>query len=244
MRRTMTVGLVVCLLAVSFAGLIVSADQSNAEDVSLGTISAGRGFVDGPTITPGTTVSWEHSGPSSYYRPSLTVTVYSEDDAVVDTSLYTLTATKMDSGRTLAIKFTPGENLPGGTYRVESSTTNTRSPYDTLQCGIYITLDKPLAELVINPIETQYLVVNSAQSFSVSCTPATDVTLTASNVPEGLTVMINGSTITCYATESTTYTFTLTASASGCTDATTTVTVVAVPILSFSNTPSAGSIAA
>ena len=97
--------------------------------------------------------------------------------------------------------------------------------------------------LTIGSIEKQYAVAGKTTSFAA--TAASDpsgatITYTSSNASSGLTVSINGSTVTLSSSLVGTYTFTLTASAANYTSSSTTVTVQFVPVLEFTNSPSVG----
>lgn len=101
--------------------------------------------------------------------------------------------------------------------------------------------------ITISSVPTQYKNSASEISFSVSSvvSPAgTTVAYSVQNIdPAGITVSVNGNTITVGGGEPlTTYHFTLRATANNCPASSTQVTVVVVPILEFTNNPTAGAI--
>jgi len=99
--------------------------------------------------------------------------------------------------------------------------------------------------LTLGTIAKQYAVAGKSVSFNASATSnpsGATITFAKSNASSGLNVSISGNVVTCSAANAGTYTFTLTAIASGYTSSSTTVTVQVVPVLAFTNSPSAGAL--
>lgn len=99
--------------------------------------------------------------------------------------------------------------------------------------------------LTLGSVAKQYAVAGHNVTFTVSAMSnpsGASISFAKSNVSNGLTVSISGNVVTCSASTPGTYTFTLTASATGYTSASTTVTVQVVPVLAFTNSPTAGAL--
>lgn len=99
--------------------------------------------------------------------------------------------------------------------------------------------------LSIGSVEKQFGIAGGSVTFAAGCeaSPAgASVSYDATNVQSGLNVSVSGNTVTCSASSVGTYTFTLNASATNYSGSSTVVTVELVPLLAFSNTPSAGAL--
>jgi uncharacterized repeat protein (TIGR02543 family) len=97
--------------------------------------------------------------------------------------------------------------------------------------------------LSLDSVDIQYCVVGTGLSMSAVCSPENvAVTYSVSDLDEGLTVTVLGSTMILTAASPGTYSFTLTASANGFTSSSIEVTATAKALLVFVNTPSAGMI--
>ena len=126
----------VLLMVVSAAFCVINAEGSDAEEINL--------FHPDNWVTveasPGDTIRYEKSAPSSNYRFYGQVYFYhGSTDTAVDTALYTATFTKLDSGRSGYFVLTLGESIPAGDYRVETKLYNSRvsSEPDTVY-GFYL----------------------------------------------------------------------------------------------------------
>ena len=208
-------------------------------------------YVDGSYKSPGDYVSvrgdssvtataqWEQD--VVYYTHTI---YYNSNGGSGSTPSTTKTDTYSSSSLTLANNgfSKTGYHFTG--WKINNTGT-TYQPGQSVSVGTSVTAYAQWEQntISLNAIDTQYAVVGKSVSFNASASSnpsGAPITFSKSNVPSGLSVNINGSTITCSSSTTGTFTFTLTASATTYQSDSRTVTVEFVPALAFTNSPLIG----